>query len=103
MALIEHYAPRLTNRDPDYQQPASGLPNTYAAMRTPGYLYVQYTDGEIEFYDLRTDPYELHNIASQLTFQQLSQLYVELQALKHCHGGRSCWAAMHISPLQGRW
>jgi N-acetylglucosamine-6-sulfatase len=103
VALIEHYAPPLTNRDPDFQQPASGQPNTYAAMRTRNYLFVEYSDGEIEFYDLRRDPYELNNIAGQLSFQQLARLFLELQALKHCHEGHSCWAAMHIPPLPGRW
>jgi arylsulfatase A-like enzyme len=103
VTLVEHYAPRLTNRDPDFQQPASGQPNTYAAMRTHNYLYVQYSDGEIEFYDLRTDPNELHNIAGRLAPVSLERLYVELEALKHCHSGRSCWAAMHIPALPGRW
>jgi N-acetylglucosamine-6-sulfatase len=103
VALIEHYAPRPTNRDPDYQPRASGLPNTYAAMRTPDFLYVQYSDGEIEFYDLRNDPYELHNIAGRLSYRQLAQLYYELRALKHCHGGQSCWAATHVPRLVGRW
>jgi len=103
VALIEHYAPRPTNRDPDYQPSASGLPNTYAAMRTRSYLFVEYSDGEIEFYDLRRDPYELHNIAGRLTYQQLAGLSFELDALKNCHEGHSCWAAMHIPPLPGRW
>jgi arylsulfatase A-like enzyme len=102
VALVEHYAPRLTNTDPDFQQPASGQPNTYAAMRTRNYLYVQYGDGEIEFYDLRRDPYELHNIAGQLTYRQLAQLYYELQSIKSCHD-QGCWAASHVPPLPGRW
>ena len=102
VALIEHYAPRLTNRDPDFQPGASGLPNTYAALRTQDYLYVQYSDGEVEFYDLRRDPYELHNIAGSLTTRQFAQLYFELQPLRQCHGA-SCWAAMHVPPLPGRW
>ncbi len=103
VALVEHYAPRPTNADPDFQPSASGLPNTYAAMRTRDYLYVQYSDGEIEFYDLRNDPFELHNIAGRLTYRQLAQLYFELRTLKNCHTGRSCWAAMHVAPLPGRW
>ena len=32
-------------------------------MRTQQFLYVEYADGEREFYDLRRDPFELHNIA----------------------------------------
>jgi N-acetylglucosamine-6-sulfatase len=58
-ALIEHRSPLLTVLDPDFQQPASGQPTTYKAMRTPYYLYVEYADGEREFYDLRTDPFQL--------------------------------------------
>jgi N-acetylglucosamine-6-sulfatase len=103
VALVEHYAPRLTDRDPDFQQPTSGQPNTYTALRTHDYLYVQYSDGEIEFYDLRRDPFELHNVAGRLNFQQLGQLSFELDAIKHCHQGHSCWAAMHIPLLPGHW
>ena len=43
-------------------------------MRTPDFLYVEYHDGEREFYDLRTDPFELHNLAPTMTLVQLDQL-----------------------------
>ena len=59
--------PAALGPDPDYQQPASGSPTTYEAMRTRSFLYVEYADGELEFYDLRTDPFELHNVADRLT------------------------------------
>ena len=101
-ALIEHHAPLITTLDPDLQQPASGRPTTYEAMRTHGYLYVEYADGELEFYDLRRDPFELHNIASSLTLQQLTLLHTELLALEHCHGP-GCWSATHVAPLPGSW
>jgi hypothetical protein len=101
-ALIEHHAPLITTLDPDFQQPASGRPTTYEAMRTPGYLYVEYADGELEFYDLRRDPFELDNIASSLTPQQLTLLHTELLAMKHCHGS-GCWSATHVAPLPGPW
>ena len=101
-ALIEHHAPLITTLDPDLQQPASGRPTTYEAMRTHGYLYVEYADGEFEFYDLRRDPFELHNIASSLTVQQLTQLHTELLAMEHCHGS-DCWSATHVAPLPGPW
>ena len=101
-ALIEHHAPLITTLDPDFQQPASGRPTTYEAMRTPGYLYVEYADGELEFYDLRRDPFELHNIASSLNPQQLGLLHTELLAMRHCHGS-GCWAATHVAPLPGPW
>ena len=65
-------------------------------MRTDAFLYVEYADGEREFYDLRADPFELHNIAGRLTRRELTRLHAELRALERCHGGRACWAAMHV-------
>ena len=94
--LIEHQGSRLSVRDPDYQQPASGSPTTYEAMRTDSFLYAEYADGEREFYDLRADPFELHNVAGDLTSRQLSRLHAALRALERCHGGRACWKAMHV-------
>ncbi|HET6871283.1 MAG TPA: sulfatase-like hydrolase/transferase [Solirubrobacteraceae bacterium] len=94
--LIEHESPPLRVKDPDYQQPASGSPTTYEAMRTNSFLYVEYADGEREFYDLRADPFELHNIAASLTQRRLSRLHAELSALRGCHGSKSCWKAMHV-------
>jgi N-acetylglucosamine-6-sulfatase len=110
--LVEHHGPDLSGRDPDFQQNASGNPRTYEAMRTKRFLYVEYDDGEREFYDLRTDPFELHNIADTLTPFDRALLHIELLDLKRCHGGPACWAAMHVSagiqplsrsaPLQSR-
>jgi hypothetical protein len=37
-------------------------PRVYAAVRTEGYKYVEYGNGEEELYDLSADPYELENI-----------------------------------------
>ena len=99
-ALIEHHGPHLLTADPDYQQPASGNPTTYEAMRTRTFLYVEYDDGEREFYDLRADPFELHNLAAALTPPQVRQLHRELLAMKHCHDGAACWRAMHVRPVQ---
>jgi len=36
----------------------------YCGVRTARYLFVQYTDGFVELYDYRLDPYELTNVAS---------------------------------------
>ncbi|HEY1593195.1 MAG TPA: sulfatase [Solirubrobacteraceae bacterium] len=99
--LIEHHGPKLSDLDPDFQQPASGSPSTYEAMRTPGFLYVEYRDGEREFYDLRRDPFELHNIAFELTRGQRRLLHRELGKLEQCHGSQACWGAMHVRPLPG--
>ena len=36
---------------------------TFCGLRSPDYLYVRYATGEREIYDLRTDPYEMDNLA----------------------------------------
>jgi N-acetylglucosamine-6-sulfatase len=94
--LVEHHGPDLRGVDPDFQQPASGSPRTYRAMRTHQFLYVEYDNGEREFYDLRRDPFELDNIASRLTTPELTLLHAELSAIKGCHDGAECWSAMHV-------
>jgi N-acetylglucosamine-6-sulfatase len=97
--LVEHRHPISTNADPDEQGPPSGNPPSYEAMRTKQYLYVEYDDGEREFYDLQNDPYELDNLASSLSTDQLDQLHAELLGLQQCHGAVSCWAAGHVADL----
>ena len=94
--LVEHRGPRMSIYDPDFQQPTSGNPTTYEAMRTPAVLYVEYADGEREFYNLQTDPFELHNIYGRLSRARRARLHAELRAMERCHGGRACWQAMHV-------
>jgi N-acetylglucosamine-6-sulfatase len=91
--LVEHHGPDLRGIDPDYQQPASGSPRTYEAIRTHDLLYVEYDNGERELYNLRDDPYELRNLAGSLA---LALLHRELLRIKRCHDGSACWAAMHV-------
>jgi hypothetical protein len=98
-ALIEHHGPAIDPDDPDRQSRASGNPTTYEAMRTDRYLYVEYIDGEREFYALRTDPYELRNLAPRLAPHRLEQLHDDLARLEGCHTADSCWAAAHVAPL----
>jgi len=99
--LVEHHGPRLSIFDPDFQQGASGTPTTYEALRTRRLLYVEYADGERELYDLRADPFELHNIAYRLTPTARRRLHAELRAMERCHGRRACWRAMHVRPVPG--
>jgi hypothetical protein len=66
-------------------------------MRTRRFLYVEYANGDREFYDLRTDPYELDNLASSLLPTQVGQLHAELTRLQDCHSSESCWAAGHVA------
>ena len=98
--LIEHHGRNERRDQPDFQEPLSGNPPTYDALRSDTFLYVRYRgDRKREFYDLRTDPFELHNLAGTLTAAQHAQLNRALSAAIHCHSGRSCWAAMHVTPL----
>jgi N-acetylglucosamine-6-sulfatase len=94
--LVEHRGSHQSVLDPDFQQSASGSPTTYEAMRSRAFLYVEYADGEREFYDLRADPFELHNLAARLTRSARRRLHTALRAMERCHGGKSCWAAMHV-------
>jgi N-acetylglucosamine-6-sulfatase len=100
-ALVEHHGPDTRGFDPDFQQPASGNPRSYEAIRTHGFLYVEYDDGEREYYDLQNDPFELHNLAAQLPAAALAQLHEALMDLETCHGD-SCWASGDAGPLRAR-
>jgi N-acetylglucosamine-6-sulfatase len=99
--LVEHRGPNLAPSDPDFQPSGSGNPTTYEAMRTSRFLYVEYSDGEREIYNLVNDPFELHNLAGGLTPLQLEELHAELLNLERCHGGLTCWAAMHVTTPPG--
>jgi len=58
----------------------------FKGLRTAGYLYVEYFTGEMEFYDLRLDPNELNNLASEINPQLLAQLSDWLQDFSACKG-----------------
>jgi N-acetylglucosamine-6-sulfatase len=94
--LVEHHGSDLNGADPDFQQPAAGAPRTYEAIRTPNYLYVQYNDGETEYYNLRRDPFELHNLSASLTEPALMRLHADVERLQSCRGAEQCWRAMHV-------
>jgi N-acetylglucosamine-6-sulfatase len=94
--LVEHHGPKPDPDDPDEQNRSSGNPPSYEAMRTPGFLYVEYRDGGREFYDLRSDPNELDNLAGSLSAADLATLHADLERLKACHGA-SCWSAGHVT------
>jgi N-acetylglucosamine-6-sulfatase len=91
--LIEHFDDRVVTGDPDAQGWAQGRPTTYAALRTRWTTYVQYADGEREFYDRRRDPAELHNVADRLGRAGLARLSAALAGYRECRGERECSAA----------
>lgn len=97
--LIEHRGPVDSSVDPDVQPHRSGNPPSYEAMRTPSELYVEYDTGEREYYNLRTDPYELYNTYGKLSEEQRSTLHEMLALLASCHGASLCQQAATPSGL----
>ncbi len=93
--LIEHHGRVLDAGDPDLPSEGSGNPPSYEAIRTPRSLYVEYVTGEREYYDLRQDPFELHNLAARLTRGHERRLHRTLERLERCRGARECWRAEH--------
>jgi arylsulfatase A-like enzyme len=69
----------------------------YRAVRTRRYLYVEYATGERELYDLRKDPYELHNLHESANPVLISKLAARLDALRDC-AGEGCRAAEDAPP-----
>ena len=88
--LIEHHGPNTAPDDPDAQEPRRGAPPSYDAVRTADALYVRYASGEQEYYDTRTDPHELANIAGRGVPPRLPAM---LDALARCHTAASCQSA----------
>ena len=70
----------------------AGLPvqiPPYYGVRTQTEIYVEYDNGENEYYDLRSDPLELNNLARQTPASTISRLSARVAALKACRGA-SC-------------
>ncbi len=107
LALVEHHGLNRDPNDPDFEDGRrGGNPTTYEAVRIvnrrlPGFrrpldaVYVEYRDAleEIEYYDIRRDPFEIHNVAHRLTRAQLRELHRVLSRLVRCHNARACWSA----------
>ncbi len=93
-ALIEHHGPDYgVAAGPDAPPPDSGNPSTYEALRLQHSIYVEYTDGEREYYNLNSDPYELTNTYSKLSAKQVDALHSELAGLESCAGAAFCQRA----------
>jgi arylsulfatase A-like enzyme len=96
--LVEHHGPDFNASDPDNPPIASGNPTSYEAIRTTNAVYVEYNDGETEYYDLTSDPNELDNTVASLSPVQQSGLHNALIALENCHDGASCSTAGRVGP-----
>lgn len=95
---LDESSPEYTVTDPDLLEPPDMdelLPDTqralaippYRGIRTKDYVYVEYSTGERELYDLAHDPYELTNIAASASPDLIKQLVARLNELFHCSGG----------------
>ena len=99
VALVEHRRPgHLDLTDPDAPIPNSANPITYEALRADNSLYVEYDDGETNYYDLGKDPYELKNIAASVPAAEIQKLKSILAANKACKGEKACWDAQRMQP-----
>jgi arylsulfatase A-like enzyme len=92
-ALVEHHGKVKEQADPDFPGMRSGNPITYEAIRGSTWVYVEYQDGEKEYYDRATDPDELHNIYASLPADQKASLHAMVSGLQNCHDAASCSAA----------
>jgi N-acetylglucosamine-6-sulfatase len=97
--LVEHHGPVAEPSDPDVQPPDAGAPPSYEAIRTRSELYVEYVTGEREYYNLNSDPDELHNVVGTLSKAQLERLHEQLVGLENCHGATQCQRAATASSL----
>ena len=74
-------------KDPDayYDRSTSRIEDvSFRGIRTEKFVYVEYVNGEIEYYDLTADPFELNNLAKSLDASVLASLHSWLEELKTC-------------------
>jgi len=63
---------------------------SYRAVRTDRWLWIEYSGGPRELYDLRGDPYELHSLDASPAYQPVrAALHRVLLRLVRCRGA-SC-------------
>jgi hypothetical protein len=71
----------------------SGTPPKYWALRLKDATYVEYANGDREYYDLAKDPAALDNIAGDLPSATRKRLHATLVKLRRCHRTKACWTA----------
>jgi N-acetylglucosamine-6-sulfatase len=94
--LVEHHGAAMDPNDPDAQPTSSGNPPTYAALRGPDWLYVEYITGEREYYDTVSDPEQLNNVVGAVPPYRLAQLHKTLAQMQACSGAVACWNAQRM-------
>jgi arylsulfatase A-like enzyme len=66
-----------------------GGPMAFTGLRTKKYTYVEYSTGEKELYNLKTDPYELKNVSGRSAYATIQKkLAAELKTMRNCSGSR---------------
>jgi N-acetylglucosamine-6-sulfatase len=100
LAIVEHRQSDHNPDDPDASDIKAGDPPTYVALRFTDALYVEYLDGsgEVGYYDMTTDPDQLHNIAHTLSPARLKALHEAATANHTCAGAAECGAAQALQP-----
>ncbi|MFI6347879.1 sulfatase [Streptomyces sp. NPDC050560] len=88
--LVEHHHAASKKGDPDAAPKNAGDPPSYEALRTKDALYVEYADGEREYYETGSDTYEMYNRWSGLPADDRARLHDTLTALKDCKGADEC-------------
>src|SRR5215217_7200880 len=61
-----------------------GQSSDFQAVRTETHKYVEYDNGDVELYDLQSDPYELENLHKSVDPALLEELKARLEALRDC-------------------
>jgi N-acetylglucosamine-6-sulfatase len=56
----------------------------FRGIRGEDFVYVEYANGELEYYDLITDPHQLNNLATGVDPATLASLHSWLEQLKTC-------------------
>ncbi len=74
---------------------------TYKAVRVPGFMYAEYSDGSKEFYDLTKDPKQLENKDKDPAYENTrARLAKALAQLETCKG-TTCQVTVPQSELKG--
>ena len=99
-ALVEHRGTRLRSRG----RAGRGAARQRESLDVRGDpccrdgVYVEYANGEREYYDLHSDPYELTNTYPELSPLRVNALHARLASLESCRGAATCQQAAGHRP-----
>ena len=89
-SLVEHHGPNLDPSDPDYAGKNGANPPSYEAITNDRLTYVEYADGEREYYDNHADPQQLVNRWPHLSRTRRAELKSALHHQQTCSGVKEC-------------